>query len=240
MNDGFVEQYVRLVADEFGRRRDPGHGTVVEVVPVAGDRVPAERRVVSGYGRTRVVGHRVQVVLVAVRRLYAAGRPGHVRAHVQRRQREHDQRRDLLVRVRALETFQVQHQVPGQLLETVRLVHLPVRLAHAAPGPFAVVQHLFLREVVQQVGERHLVGRTAARRQRQRQVPKHLRGPKGRPMHYYCYYTSSGLFTGGIFFGTPPLFFPEDNENINRRPPWGQIRFNRFQFRRKNATASSK
>lgn len=170
---GLIKQYVRLVADQLRRRRDPGHGTVVEEVPVAGGRVLAQRGVVAGYRRARVIGHRVQVVLGV--RLYAAGRARHVRAHVQRHGRERHQRRDLLVRLRALETFQVQHQVPGQLLEAVRLVHFSVHLARAAPGPLAVVQHLLLREVLQQVGDGHDVGGTAARRQRQRQVPEHLR-----------------------------------------------------------------
>lgn len=162
MIGGFVEQYVSLVAYDFGRGRDLGHGTVVEKVPVPRGGVFAERGIVAGNRRARVVGHRVQAVLGRVR-LYAPGRRGHVRAHVERRQRERHQRGDFLVRMRALEPFQVQHQVPGQLLETVRLVHFPVHLAHATPGPFAVVQHLFLRKVLQQIGERHLVGRTAGR-----------------------------------------------------------------------------
>lgn len=132
-------------------------------MPVAGDGVLAERSVVAGNRRARVVGHSVQVVLGV--RLDAAGRAGHVPAHVEGRERERDQRRDLLVRVRALEPFQVQHQVPGQLLKAVRLVHLAVLLTHGAPGPLAVIEYLLLREVVQQVGQRHLV-RGAGRRQR--------------------------------------------------------------------------
>jgi len=169
---GLVKQYVRFVADEFRGRRDPRDGTVVEKVPVAGDRMFAHGGVVSGDRRARVVGHRVQVVLAGVL-LYAPGRAGHVRTHVQRHGRERHQRRDLLVRMRSLETFQVQHQIPGQPLEPVRLEHLPVRLANAAPGPFAEVQHLFLRKIVQQVVDGHYAGRPAGR-QWQRHVPKHL------------------------------------------------------------------